>query len=73
MDKNTSGNSTVLLVEHEYQNERNSSQEWVLSMHSAHQHILQSLENQDLLTSGMGHVSETHQITYLYFNTCYEF
>jgi hypothetical protein len=42
-------------------------------MHSAHQQILKSLENQGLLTSGMGHVSETQQITYSYFHTCYKF
>lgn len=73
MDKNTLENSTVLLIEQEYQNEKNSSQEWVLSMYSAHQQILKCLENQGLLTSGMGQVSETQQCTYSYFHTLRKF
>jgi hypothetical protein len=73
MDKNILENSTFLLIEQEYQNEQNSSREWVLSMHSAHQQILKSLENQGLPTSGTGHVSETQQITYSYSHTCYTF
>jgi flagellar motor switch protein FliG len=63
MDKNTLENSTVQSVEKEYQNERNSSQEWALSRHSAHQQILQFLKNQGPLTICMGHVPEIYQTT----------
>jgi hypothetical protein len=63
-DKNTLENSTVQLVEHECQNEQNSSQEWVSSRHSAHQQILQFLKNQGPLTICMGHVPETYRITH---------
>jgi len=64
MDRNTSENSIVLLVEQEYQDEQNSSQEWVLSRHSAHQQTLQFLKHLDLLTNGMGLVTEMHHIKY---------
>jgi len=64
MDRNTLENSTVQSVEQEYQDEQNSSQEWVLSQHSAHQQTLQFLKHLDLLTNGMGLVSEMYHIIY---------
>jgi hypothetical protein len=69
MDRNTLDNSIVLLVEQEYQDEQNSSQEWVLSQHSAHQQTLQFLNHQDLLTNGMGLVSEMYHIKYSFIPT----
>ena len=62
-------NSIVLLVEKEYQDEQNSSQEWVLSQHSAHQQTLQFPKHQDLLTNGMGLVSEMYHIKYSFIPT----
>ena len=64
MDRNTLENSIVQLVEQEYQDEQNSSQEWVLSQHSAHQQTLQFLKRLDLLTNGMGLVSEMYHFIY---------
>jgi len=69
MDRNTLENSIVQLVEQEYQDEQNSSQEWVLSQHSAHQQTLQFLKHLDLLTNGMGLVSEMYHIIYSFIPT----
>jgi hypothetical protein len=69
MDMNTSENSIVLLVEQEFQNEQNSSQEWVSSHHSVPQQTLQFLKHQDLLANGMGLVSEKYHITYSFIPT----
>jgi hypothetical protein len=69
MDKNTLENSIVLLVEQEYQDEQNSSQEWVLSQHSDHQQTLQFRKHLDLLTNGMGLVSEMYCIIYSFIPT----
>ena len=62
-------NSIVLLVEQEYQDEQNNSQEWALSRHSAHQQNLQFLKHLDLLTNGMGLVSEMYHIKYSFIST----